>query len=346
MRMMKVAVLTGPRLVEIQERPVPVPAADEVLIRVRHVGICGSDLHFYEHGEIGSLTVHYPFVLGHEVGGEIESTGSEVGGLKPGDRVAVEPQRVCGRCEFCRTGRYNLCLQVRFLSAPPEDGAFAEFVVHPADMVHRLPAGLDTIDGALVEPMAVGFHVTSQAGARPGETAVVLGAGTVGLSTLMALRVRGITEIYVTDLVDSRLRMAEELGARAALDAGKTDVVREVMERSGDRGADMVFEMAGSSVTTQQTVELVKRGGRVLLAGFATEPVPFDFRQLIFKEASILTSRRYRNLYPTVIQAMAEGMVSARRLVTDMFPFTRIVEAIEHSLAHKDRSMKTIVEVN
>jgi L-iditol 2-dehydrogenase len=134
--------------------------------------------------------------------------------------------------------------------------------------------------------------VTGQAEARPGETAVVLGAGTVGLAALMALRVRGVTEIYVTDLVDSRLRMAEQLGARVALDAGKTDVV--------------------------------KRGGRVLLAGFATEPVPLDLSQLIFKEASIHTSRRYRNLYPTVVQAMAEGLVSAMRLVTGVFPFTRI----------------------
>jgi L-iditol 2-dehydrogenase len=340
---MKVAALTSLRHVELQERPMPAPAAGEVLIRVRSGGICGSDLHYYEHGKIGNQVVQYPMILGHEIGGGIVESGPGVSAFKVGDLVAAEPQRVCGKCEFCRSGRYSLCPHVKFWATPPVDGAFAEYVVHPAEMVYKLPDSLDTVDGALMEPLAIGFHVANQSEAKIGESAVILGAGTVGLSALMVLKARGINETYVSDVYDWRLQMAMELGAKEVFNAKKTDLVKEIMERTGGQGADMVFEMAGSTITTQLTIDLVKRGGRIVLVGFSTEAIPFDFRRLVIKEVSIRTSRRYRNVYPFAIQAVAGKWIPARKIVTDTFPFRGVQQAMEYSLANKDKSIKTII---
>ena len=341
---MKVAVLTAPQTIMLETRSAPVPKPDEVLIKVRHAGICGSDLHYYEHGRIGTQKVQYPMVLGHEVGGEIAEIGSTVTGLQVGDLVAVEPQKTCGKCAFCKTGRYNLCPSVVFWATPPIDGAFSEYVTHPADMVYKLLEGMDTSEGALMEPLAIGFHVSNQAEAKTGESAIILGAGTIGLVTLLALKARGITEVYITDLVNYRLEMAKKLGARQVFNARNVDVPGTVSEMTGGRGVDIVFEMAGSSVTTQATVDLVKRGGRIVLVGYAQDVVRFDFRKLIMKEASIRTSRRYRNIYPVAMQAVSDGLISVKELVTDTYPFKDIARALKHAVTHKESTIKTIIE--
>lgn len=341
---MRAAVMTGIGRIEMQTRPVPVPKDNEVLVRIRHVGICGSDLHYYEHGRIGSYVVDKPMILGHECGGEVAAFGSAVKGFLPGDRVAIEPGWTCGTCEFCRSGKYNLCPDVVFMATPPYDGAFCEYVAYPAQVVFKLPGGMDTMEGALIEPLSVGLHAAAQAGASIGETAAVLGSGCIGLCTMMALRARGVASIYMTDVLQKRLDMASTLGADAAWKADALNVTEALMDATGGRGVDCVFETAGSTVATRQTVDLVARGGRIVLVGMAPDAVmPFDFGTLMGKEASISTVFRYRNLYPTAIRAVASGLIPVKRIVTNTFPFEQTIEAMRFSSENKRDIIKTVI---
>lgn len=344
---MKVALMPEPGKMEIVERDVPEIEADEVLVKIEHVGLCGSDVHYYEHGRIGDFVVEDPIVLGHESAGKIVKIGKNVEGLKEGDLVTLEPGIPCGKCEYCKSGKYNLCPDVEFLATPPYDGAFSEYLSYPANMCFKLPEGMDTIEGALIEPLSVGFHAANQADAQVGETAAVLGSGCIGLSTLMALQARGVTEVYVVDLIDLRLDKAEEVGAAKTLNAKEVDVVEEIMNLTDGKGVDMVIETAGSKVTVKQSVELIKRGGRIVLVGMAADPqIEFDFGKLQAKEAYINTVFRYRNIYPKAIKAVGDGIIDIKQVVTDTFGFSEIQDAFEYNIANKDKTVKIVIDMN
>lgn len=199
---MKTAIMTGIGKMDLVERPIPQPKDDEVLVKIEYVGICGSDLHYYEHGRIGDYIVEPPFVLGHEAGGIVTALGKDVTNLKIGDKVALEPGKTCGQCEFCRTGRYNLCPDVIFFATPPIDGVFQEYATHEARLCFKLPDNVSTLEGALIEPLAVGFHAANQGGAKAGQTAVITGAGCIGLVTLLALKTMGVSKIIVADVME------------------------------------------------------------------------------------------------------------------------------------------------
>ena len=343
---MKAAVLTKPKTIEIQDVPDPKPAPHEVLIRVKTVGICGSDLHYYEHGRIGTQVVEYPFILGHEVGGEIAEVGSNVKGFEPGDKIAIEPQQTCGKCEFCKSGRYNLCPHVKFLATPPVNGAFAEYITHPADMTFKLPDTMDYEQGALLEPLAIGFHVSDRAEASLGERVLITGAGCIGLVILLALKAKGLSEIYVSDVLDNRLAMARELGAREVFRADRTDPVKEILKRTDGRGADIVIEASGNPKAIAGTVDAVRRGGKILMLGYApTDSVEFDFKKLIFKEASLNTSRRYCNMYPLAIDAVANGLVDISKCVTHRWNFDQASVAMDFSINNKQEITKGVIQI-
>lgn len=216
---MKTAIMTDLNKIEFTTRPVPTPKDDEVLVKIQNVGICGSDIHYYEIGAIGDFIVKPPFVLGHEAAGIIVKTGKDIKHLKQGDKVALEPQITCGKCEFCRTGRYNLCPDVSFFATPPVDGVLCEYVAHKADLCFKLPENMDTMEGALIEPLAVGFHAAKQGNAQIGQTAVVMGAGCIGLVSMMALKAMGVSKVYVVDVMQKRLDKALELGADQVINA-------------------------------------------------------------------------------------------------------------------------------
>ena len=226
---MKTAVMTGLKELEWEQRPIPVPSKGEVLVRVEHVGICGSDLHYYEQGAIGDFKVSFPFVLGHEPGGIVVKVGKSVTHLKEGDRVALEPGKTCGHCEFCRKGLYNLCPDVIFFATPPVDGVFQEYVAHEADLCFKLPENVSTMEGALIEPLAVGFHAAQQGGAHAGQTAVVTGSGCIGLVSMMALKAMGVSKVYVVDVMQKRLDKAMELGATGVINAKEEDPVEAIL---------------------------------------------------------------------------------------------------------------------
>lgn len=341
---MRAAVLRSTENLVIEERIMPEVGVNEVLIKVMDCGICGSDVHYYQHGRIGDFVVEKPMILGHECAGVVVETGKQVRNLAVGDRVAVEPGHTCGKCEFCKTGRYNLCPDVVFLATPPYDGAFAEYISYPADMAYRLPDNMDTVEGALLEPFCVGLHAAAQSEGKPGQSAVILGSGCIGLCTLLALLARGIKKVFLVDIMQKRLTMARELGAFEVINGKEQDTVAEILKRTNGEGVDLVFETAGSPFTTRQTAALVKRGGTVVLVGMAADPVyPYDFGALMGKEAKIHTVFRYCNLYPTAIDIVSSGGVKLKEIVTDYYAFEDVGKAMEDSVLHKEDMVKAVV---
>lgn len=252
-----------------EERNIPTAKDDEVSVQLDYVGVCGSDLHYYETGAIGDYVVETPFVLGHEPGGVVVEVGKNVKRLKIGDKVALEPGKTSGQCEFCKTGRYNLCPDVVFFATPPVDGVFQEYVAHEANLRFKLPDNVSTLEGALIEPLAVGFHAAMQGKAHARQVAVVTGAGCIGLVTMMALKAVGVSKVYITDIMQKRLDKALELGADGVINSKDTDAVAKIMELTDGKGCDLAIETAGTEITTRQCIDMVKKGANVVLVGYS-----------------------------------------------------------------------------
>ena len=261
---MKVAVMSGINKMEFTERPIPQPNVDEVLVKLEYVGVCGSDLHYFENGRIGDFIVKPPFVLGHEAAGVVVETGSEVKYLKKGDKVALEPGKTCGHCDFCRSGFYNLCPEVFFFATPPVDGVFQEYVAHEAALCFKLPEKMTTMEGALIEPLAVGFHAALSGNARFGQTALVTGSGCIGLVSMMALKALGLSKVYVSDVVDKRLKKAKALGADEVINSAEKDVPKTALEflkqYNEKTGLDLVIETSGTEAAAREGIGVLRKG--------------------------------------------------------------------------------------
>ncbi len=343
---MKVAVMEGIGKIGFTERDIPVPKDNEVLVKLEYVGICGSDLHYYESGAIGDYVVKPPFVLGHEPGGVVVEVGKNVSHLKVGDRVALEPGKTCGHCEFCKEGKYNLCPDVIFFATPPVDGVFQEYVAHEADLCFKLPDNVSTLEGALIEPLAVGFHAAIQGDAHLGQKAVVMGSGCIGLVSMMALKARGVSEVYVVDIMEKRLDKAMELGADGVINGAKEDVVSKVMELTGGKGADLVIETAGTEITTRQAISLTKKGSTIVLVGYSKSgEMTLPMSLALDKELTFKTVFRYRNIYPMAIDAVAKGKVNLKGIVTDIFTLDQAQEAMDHSVHNKADIVKAVIKI-
>lgn len=343
---MKVAVMLGIGKMGFEERDIPKAKDDEVLVKLEYVGICGSDLHYYETGAIGNYVVEPPFVLGHEPGGTVVEVGKNVKHLKVGDRVALEPGKTCGHCEFCKTGRYNLCPDVVFFATPPVDGVFQEYVAHEADLCFKLPDNVSTLEGALIEPLAVGFHAAIQGDAHLGQKAVVMGSGCIGLVSMMALRARGVSEVYVVDLMEKRLEKALELGATGVINGAKEDVVERVKELTGGAGADLVIETAGTEITTRQAIHMAKKGSNIVLVGYSKSgEMTLPMSLVLDKELTFKTVFRYRHIYPMAIDAVASGKVNLKGIVTDVFELDEAQKAMDYSVNNKADVVKAVIRI-
>lgn len=344
--MMKVAIMTDIGKMEYTERPIPAPKDDEVLVKLEYVGICGSDLHYYEPGAIGNFIVKPPFVLGHEPGGVVVEVGKDVTHLKVGDRVALEPGKTCGHCEFCREGKYNLCPDVIFFATPPVDGVFQEYVAHEAGLCFKLPDNVSTMEGALIEPLAVGFHAANQGGAHAGQTAVVMGAGCIGLVSMMALKAEGVSRVYVVDVMKNRLEKAMELGADGVINGREADAVAKIMELTDGRGCDLVIETAGTEITTRQAINMTKKGATIVLVGYSSSgEMTLPVSTALDKELTFKTVFRYRHIYPMAIDAVASGRVNLKGIVTDVFDFDDLQNAMDRSISDKANIVKAVVKM-
>lgn len=343
---MKVAIMTDIAKVELTERDIPTPKADEVLVKVEYVGVCGSDLHYYEAGGIGANMVKPPFVLGHEAGGTVVEVGENVTHLKVGDKVALEPGKTCGKCEFCKTGRYNLCPDVIFFATPPVDGVFQEYVAHEAGLCFKIPDNMDTMEAALIEPLAVGFHAAKQGEAQAGMTAVVTGAGCIGLVTMMALKAMGVSKIIAVDIMQKRLDKALELAATDVINGKEQNTVDEIMKLTDGMGADLIIETAGTEITTRQAIQAAKKGATIVLVGYsASGEMTLPISLALDKELTFKTIFRYRHIYPMAIEAVASGRVNLKGIVTDVFPLDDIQNALDVSVKNKADIVKSVIKI-
>ena len=335
------AILVTPGTMKIQDAPMPEPKDDEVLLKVEYVGICGSDIHGFESGPfIPPKDPNQKIGLGHECGGTVVGVGSKVKKIKVGDRVNIEPGIPCGKCKFCLSGHYNICPDVDFLATQPNyRGALTNYITHPESLTYKLPDNMDTMEGALVEPAAVGMHAAMEADVKPGKKIVILGAGCIGLMTLQACRVMGATEIVVVDMIEKRLDMAKKLGAMETINGGKEDTVARAKEILGDLGADIVFETAGARATAAQTTKLVMRGGRIMIVGTVPGDTPVNFLS-INREVKIQTVFRYANNYPMTIEAISSGRFDVKSMVTDIYDYKDVQRAFEESLSRKSEIIK------
>lgn len=332
------------RKMEIRETEMPECSQGYVKVKVQYCGVCGSDVHLYQYGEPAWPDI-YPYILGHECAGEVVETGEGVTKLKVGDKVALEPGITCGKCEWCKSGKYNLCPDVKFLSAPPYNGAFRKYIVHPEELCFKLPEQMSVLEGALVEPLAVGMNAVKNSQITVGDKAVILGAGCIGLVTLLSLKSMGVTDITVVDLFDIRLDKAMELGAARVINGKETDVIEEYMKITEGRGADFVYETAGSAVTTGQSVSLVKRGGTIMMIGNVVGETKFNFQLLVDKEVTILSNFRYRNIYAVAIDAVASGTLPIDKIISTIYDFEDTQKAFEDCISNKQSMVKAVVKV-
>jgi L-iditol 2-dehydrogenase len=343
---MKVAVMTDIGKMDFVERDIPKPASNEVLVKLECVGVCGSDLHYYESGRIGDFIVKTPFVLGHESGGVVVEAGSEVTHLRVGDRVALEPGKTCGHCEFCRTGRYNLCPDVVFFATPPVDGVFQEYVAHEAALCFKLPENVSTMEGALIEPLAVGFHAAITGGAKIGQTALVTGSGCIGLVSMLALKAQGVSRVYVTDVVNKRLEKAKALGAFEVINVAEKDALKIIAEKENGAGLDLVIETTGTDAAASQGIGALKKGGTLVFVGYSPSGnMTLPIGKALDKELTMKTIFRYRHIYPLAIDAVARGSVDIKSIVTNYFDFDDIQNAMDQSVHNKAEIVKSVIKI-
>lgn len=344
---MKVAIMTGLNKMDYIERDVPKVNPEQVLVKVEYVGICGSDMHYYETGQIGPYIVEVPFVLGHECAGTVVEVGSKVTHLEIGDRVALEPGATCGTCKFCRDGRYNLCPDVEFFATPPVDGTFQEYVAHRGDLCFKLPDNVSTLAGAMIEPLAVGFHAANQGEASLGKTAVVMGAGAIGLVSMMALKAKGVSKVYVVDIMPKRLEKAKELGAYEVINGLNVNAVDALMALTGNQGVDIAIETAGLGLTANQSIHMVKKGSNIVMVGYSgSGKMDLEMSLAMDKEITFKTVFRYRHIYPMAIDAAANGKVDLENLVTDIFDFSNIQYAMDTSCTNKADVVKAAIKIS
>ena len=330
--MMRAAVLEAAGKISIRSVPVPVPGAGMVRLRVRRAGICGSDLHYFEHGSCGAFVPTRPFVLGHEFAAEVAALGDGVDGLTVGDRVTANPARACGVCDHCKGGRGNLCRRTIMLGSasttPPTDGAFAEFVVVRADQCHPLPSGMDNGAGAMLEPLAVALHAVKRSGTVSGRRVLVTGGGPIGVLVALTAKAFGVVPVALSDVVEGRRATARTLGVEATLDPMSPRLLDEVRELAGE-GFDVVFEASGAKAALRQAFDLVRPGGTIVQIGtLGTEDIPLPANQLMVREINLVGSMRYGNVFGEAIRLVESGRINVRGLISDVRPLADVAEAL------------------
>lgn len=309
----------------------PDPGPGEVLVGVRAAGICGSDLHYHAHGRCGNFVPTRPFILGHEFAGEVVALGDGVESLAVGTRVAVDPSRACGHCKQCRQGRYNLCPHMQYYGTasvvPPNDGCFAEFVTAPARNCWPLPEGFEYSWGALLEPMSVAMHAVSRAGSPGGKSVLITGGGPIGQMILFVAIAYGATRVVVSDLKPFAREFALEHGAAGAVDPTQPEMAAEAA-RLSDGGFEIVFEATGVPAALDQAIRLTAPGATVVQVGTLPDGIPFPANALLTRELQYLGSWRFANVFDRAIDLIGSGRLDPRPLVTHVFPFPRLSEAI------------------
>lgn len=343
---MKAAVLTGPGRIEVRDWPDPrIKYEGDVLVRVKTVGICGSDLHYFAEPVVGDTVMTYPVVLGHECAGIVEKVGGGVAKVKPGDRVAVEPAVACGTCDQCRAGRSNTCRSISFLGHPKErTGALAELIVMPEECLFPIGPRMTFTRATLAEPLSIALHAVNLAGSLTGKTVGILGSGPIGLSIGLAAGLAKAASVDMTDKVDERVETAlKRVGARSSVNPLKRDVVREILALEPG-GLDVVFECCGKQEAVDQAVEVLRPGGTLLLVGIPLERrVSFDISRLRRRELRIQNVRRQNRCVGEALRLIAEGRLDLDFMAAHTFHLAEAQEAFETAFHYRDGVLKALV---
>jgi len=343
---MKAAYLTGVRTIEIRETPAPkIVRDDDVLVRSRAVGVCGSDLHYYLSDHVGGDHVSYPFIPGHECAGIVEEVGRAVTRVKPGDAVVIEPAVSCGTCDQCRTGRPHTCRKLLFLGHYGElTGGMAERTVAPERNCVPLPAKMTVVQGALAEPLSIALYAAGLGGSIRGKSVAVLGTGPIGLCLIMALKADGSGPVYATEIVEARRAAAVKVGADWAGNPGREDVVAEIRARES-LGLDLVFECCGEQAALDQAVDLLKPGGTLIVVGIPLSPrVTFDSSKVRRREIRVQNVRRQNKCLERAVGMIHNGRIQPDFLATHFFKLDQAGEAYELAAARRDGVIKAIVQ--
>ncbi len=344
---MQVARLHGVRDLRLETAVPPKPGPGEVLLRMAAVGVCGSDVHYYLEGRIGSQVVTAPLILGHEFSGWVAALGEGVEGLAPGMLVAVDPAIPCGICEPCQFGNQNLCPRVRFCGTPPIDGVYAEYAVMPAENCFPLPEGFDPADAAMLEPLGIAIHAVDLAKLKPGHTVAVLGAGPIGLLTAAVAKAGGASRVLMTEPLAYRRALAQRYIADTVIDPEAVDAPSEILRLTAGRGVDVAFEAAGAAETPQEAAEAVRPGGRVILIGIpADDTLNFNHSTVRHKGLTIKLSRRMKHTYPRAIRLVESGRVDVRSLISHRHPLGDIGRAFEQVAGYSDGVVRAVIDVN
>jgi len=340
---MKVLLLSQYKHLEIADVPEPTPGPGEVLVRVAACGICGSDVHGYD-GSSGRRIP--PIVMGHEAAGRIAAVGPGVKGFREGDRVTFDSTVYCGACRPCRRGEVNLCdnRQVLGVSCPDyrRAGAFAEYVVVPSRIVYRLPDSLSFTEAAMLEAVAVAIHAVSLAQVSPDDTALVLGAGMIGLLVVQALRVAGCSRILVADIDGSRLKLAQDVGATAVLSA-EAGLVAEALQLSGGAGVDLAVEAVGRNETVGAAIESVRKGGTIVLVGNISPEVTLPLQKVVTRQIRLQGSCASAGEYPQAMELLASGVIQVKPLITAIAPLDDGPQWFERLHAREPNLMKVVL---
>jgi L-iditol 2-dehydrogenase len=338
---MKSAVQRGIRRIEIIEVPTPVPGPGQVLVQMRAVGVCGSDVHYFVDGRIGKAVVPYPYVLGHEPAGVIAALGPDVASHIVGDRVVIDPALPCGVCATCRSGKLNCCQEVRFLGSPPVGGVFEEYHVFQPEQCVPIPPEMSFETAAALEPMGVALHAIKLAHLRIGARVAILGGGTIGMLTAAAARLAGASFVAMTEPVEARRKLSPKFGVDLALPPGG-DALLQITRAAG--GIDAAFEAAGTSEAVDDAIRAVKPAGTVVVIGIPAEDrLPLNIHEARGKELSIILAHRSNDTLLPSIRIAAAGSMNPGLVATHRFPLARLQEAMELAYSYEDGILKTMI---
>lgn len=344
---MQVAVLTGIKEMEIREAPAPVvEKPDDVLLKVERVGVCGSDVHYYETGRIGSQVCSYPYRVGHECSGTAAAVGRGVTRVQVGDPVAVDPAIVCHECDQCRAGRENTCRKLSFLGCPDQSpGCLAEYIVMPEDSLYPVNGRVGLDRACLSEPFTIGVYAVRQAKLGAESRIAILGAGPIGLSCLTAARAAGVEKCYITDKLDYRVGVGWKAGATYAANPDTSDVVGEIFEQTAG-GVDVVFECCGDQAAADQAIEMLNPGGTLAYVGIPREDrISFLIDQCRRKEITIVNVRRQNKCVQAALDLIEQGSVDIDYMITHRFSFGQVKEAFDLVAGYRDGVIKAVVEI-
>ncbi len=343
---MKAIVLNGKCELAIRDMPeVGEMTPDSVRIRIRNVGICGSDVHYYTHGRIGPYVVKDPMILGHEAAGEVITVGANVKNLTVGDRVCMEPGIPDPKSRASKLGLYNLDPTVSFWATPPVHGCLIESVIHPADFTFKLPNNVGLDEGAMVEPLAIGLQAAKKARIVPGDTAVVIGAGTIGIMCALGALAGGCSRVFITDSKKEKLAIAGRYQGIVPIDITAEDPLKAVMDATGSWGAEVVLEASGAAQVYPSFSKYGCPGGQVVLVGIPIDPVLFDIADIQAKELDIASVFRYANMYPRAINLIASGKIDVKPLISKVYPFEQSLEAFEHAARQDPEIVKIQIQL-